>query len=48
MLLTMLITNNHTIMGRWVNRPLTNIVGWTTTVVTFAASFGVVYAWLHG
>jgi hypothetical protein len=35
-------------MGRWVNRPLTNIVGWTTTVVTFAASFGVVYAWLHG
>jgi len=38
MLLTMLIANNHTIMGRWVNRPLTNIVGWTTTVVTFAAS----------
>jgi NRAMP (natural resistance-associated macrophage protein)-like metal ion transporter len=48
MLLTMLITNNRTVMGRWVNRPLTNIVGWTTTVVTFAASIGVVYAWLQG
>ena len=48
MLLTMLITTNPTIMGRWVNRPLTNLVGWITTVVTFAASIGVVYAWLHG
>jgi NRAMP (natural resistance-associated macrophage protein)-like metal ion transporter len=48
MLLTMLITTNRTIMGRWVNGPLTNVVGWTTTVVTFAASVGVVYAWLHG
>jgi len=48
MLLTMLITTNPAMLGRWVNRPLTNIVGWTTTVVTFAASIGVVYAWLHG
>lgn len=48
MLLTMLITTNRTIMGRWVNRPLTNVVGWGTTAVTFAASFGVVYEWLHG
>jgi NRAMP (natural resistance-associated macrophage protein)-like metal ion transporter len=48
MLLTMLITNNRTIMGRWVNRMATNIVGWATTAVTFAASFGVLYAWLRG
>jgi Mn2+/Fe2+ NRAMP family transporter len=46
MLMTMLITTNLSIMGRWVNRPLTNIIGWATTAVTFAASFGVIYAWL--
>jgi Mn2+/Fe2+ NRAMP family transporter len=48
MLLVMLITTNRTIMGRWVNRPATNVVGWATTVVTIAASVGVVYAWLRG
>jgi Mn2+/Fe2+ NRAMP family transporter len=48
MLLTMLITTNPAIMGRWVNRGLTNALGWATTGVTFAAAFGVVYAWIHG
>lgn len=48
MLLTMLITTDRSIMGRWVNGPAANVVGWATTVVTFAASFGVVFAWLHG
>ena len=48
MLLVMLITNNPSIMGRWVNSPAMNVVGWMTTVVTFAASVGGVYAWLHG
>jgi NRAMP (natural resistance-associated macrophage protein)-like metal ion transporter len=47
MLLMMLITTNHAIMGRWVNRPATNVLGWVTTAATFAAAFGVVYAWLH-
>jgi NRAMP (natural resistance-associated macrophage protein)-like metal ion transporter len=48
MLMTMLVTTNRAIMGPWVNRPVTNVVGWATTAVTFAASFGVVYAWLKG
>jgi NRAMP (natural resistance-associated macrophage protein)-like metal ion transporter len=48
MLLTMFITNNSKIMGRWVNRRAINILGWATTVVTFAAAFGVIYTWLAG
>jgi hypothetical protein len=35
-------------MGRWVNRRAINILGWATTVVTFAAAFGVIYTWLAG
>jgi Mn2+/Fe2+ NRAMP family transporter len=38
MLLIMLITTNHKIMGRWRNtRPL-NILGWLSTAAMFAAS----------
>jgi Mn2+/Fe2+ NRAMP family transporter len=47
-LLTMLITNNRAIMGRWVNQRSTNVLGWVTTAATFAAAIGVVYAWLRG
>jgi Mn2+/Fe2+ NRAMP family transporter len=41
----MLIANNPRIMGERVNGPWTNIVGWATTVVMFAAAIGLVLTW---
>lgn len=46
MLLIMLTTNNPKIMGRWVNTRLMNILGWGTTVAIFAASAGLIIAWI--
>ncbi|MCU1255643.1 MAG: hypothetical protein JWM83_1942 [Candidatus Angelobacter sp.] len=42
MLLVMLITNNRKIMGRWVNTRAMNVLGWITTVATFAAMIGLI------
>ena len=42
LLLVMLITNNRSIMGRWVNTRAMNILGWATTVAIFAAMIGLV------
>jgi Mn2+/Fe2+ NRAMP family transporter len=42
MLLVMFITNNRKIMGRWVNTPAMNILGWFTTTAMFAATIGLV------
>jgi NRAMP (natural resistance-associated macrophage protein)-like metal ion transporter len=46
LLLIMLMTNNRRIMGDRVNSLGTNILGWTTTVVIFLASAGLVASWL--
>lgn len=46
MLAVMRITNNHRIMGRWVNTRAMNILGWLTTAAIFAASAGLVISWL--
>jgi Mn2+/Fe2+ NRAMP family transporter len=40
MLLVMLITNNHKIMGRWINTRSINILGWLTTTAMFGAAIG--------
>ncbi len=40
LLLVMLITNNKTIMGRWVNTRPMNILGWATTLAIFSAMIG--------
>jgi Mn2+/Fe2+ NRAMP family transporter len=42
LVLVMLIANNRTIMGDRVNGPLLNILGWTTTLLMFAAALGLV------
>jgi Mn2+/Fe2+ NRAMP family transporter len=42
MLLIMLITRNPGIMGRHVNGPAINLLGWVTTAAIFAASIGLV------
>jgi len=41
----MLISNNRVVMGSRVNRPLTNILGWATTVLMFAAAIALVATW---
>lgn len=46
MLAMMRMTNNRQIMGRWVNTRLINILGWVTTAAIFAASAGLVIAWI--
>jgi Mn2+/Fe2+ NRAMP family transporter len=46
MLLVMLITNNRRIMGRWVNTPAMNVLGWLTTAAMFATSIGLVVTML--
>ncbi len=40
LVILMLISNNTAVMGQRVNNRLTNIVGWITTLVMFAAAIG--------
>lgn len=47
LLLMMLMTNDRAVMGNRVNGRLTNLLGWTTTAVTFAAALGLVATWLR-
>jgi Mn2+/Fe2+ NRAMP family transporter len=46
MLLIMLTTNDRKVMGRWVNSRASNVLGWTTTVLIFAASAALVASWV--
>jgi Mn2+/Fe2+ NRAMP family transporter len=46
MLVLMLITNNKKIMGRWLNTPAMNVLGWLTTTAMFAAAIGLVWTWV--
>lgn len=46
MLLIMLTTTNPKIMGKWVNTKPMNILGWGTTAAIFAASAGLIIAWI--
>jgi Mn2+/Fe2+ NRAMP family transporter len=46
MLLIMLLTNTRAIMGARVNGRPINVLGWATTLATFAASVGLLITWL--
>jgi NRAMP (natural resistance-associated macrophage protein)-like metal ion transporter len=46
MLLIVLMTNRRRIMGDKTNSLLTNLLGWGTTVVLFAASLALVWTWV--
>lgn len=46
MLLLMRMTNNRKIMGRWVNTPALNILGWLTTAAIFAAAICLIVFWV--
>jgi NRAMP (natural resistance-associated macrophage protein)-like metal ion transporter len=41
----MFIVNNRRIMGERVNGGWANVVGWTTTIVMFAAAIGLILTW---
>jgi NRAMP (natural resistance-associated macrophage protein)-like metal ion transporter len=45
LVLIMLIANNRGIMGERVNGPLTNVLGWLTAAVMFAAVAGLLVTW---
>ncbi|HZY61888.1 MAG TPA: divalent metal cation transporter [Edaphobacter sp.] len=45
MFLIMHMTNKRSIMGPHVNGRWINIMGWTTTIVIFAASIGLIFSW---
>ena len=47
MLLIMILTNRQSIMGDKVNGRLINLLGWTTTVLIFAASACLLFSYLH-
>jgi len=46
LILIMTITNNREIMGKHVNQPALNILGWSTTAVTLAAALGLIWTWI--
>lgn len=46
LLLIIRMTNDRRIMGDKVNTIWINLLGWITTVVLFAASFGLIVSWL--
>jgi NRAMP (natural resistance-associated macrophage protein)-like metal ion transporter len=45
LVIIMLVSNNKKVMGKRVNNPVTNIMGWLATAVMFAAAIGMVLTW---
>jgi NRAMP (natural resistance-associated macrophage protein)-like metal ion transporter len=45
LVVVMLIANNQAVLGREVNGPLTNVIGWVTTAAMFAAAVALVLTW---
>jgi Mn2+/Fe2+ NRAMP family transporter len=45
LVVVMLIANNKKVLGARVNGRVTNIVGWTTTALMFAAAIGLIVTW---
>jgi len=42
LIIIMLISNNKEIMGKRVNHPLINVLGWATTIIMFAAAIALI------
>ena len=45
LVIIMVISNRKQIMGKWVNGPLVNVLGWATAVAMFAAAIALVVTW---
>jgi Mn2+/Fe2+ NRAMP family transporter len=46
LLLMMLLTNNKAVVGIRTNSRFTNVLGWTTTLITFLCTMALVASWL--
>ncbi len=46
LILIVLISSNKKVMGEWVNKPLTRVIGWTTAMLMVIAGGGAIYALL--
>jgi NRAMP (natural resistance-associated macrophage protein)-like metal ion transporter len=45
LILLMMASNNRKVMGKWTNSPLTNILGWLTAALMFAAAIAMFVTW---
>lgn len=45
LVMIMLVSNNHKVMGKRVNGRLTNIIGWSTAAIMSAAAIGMFATW---
>ena len=45
LVIIMLVASNKAIMGKQVNGPVANVLGWMTTLVMFAAAVGLLVTW---
>jgi NRAMP (natural resistance-associated macrophage protein)-like metal ion transporter len=45
LIIVMLISNNRKVMGRRINGPVLNVLGWSTTVIMFAAAIVLMWTW---
>jgi len=41
----MLVSNSRQVMGNRTNGPLTNLLGWSTALIMFAAALGMFLTW---
>src|SRR5260370_10709131 len=45
LVMIMLVSNNHKVMGKRVNGRLTNIIGWSTAAIMSVAAIGMFATW---
>jgi len=45
LVIIMLVANNKKVLGDEVNDPITNVIGWATTIAMFAAAIALVFTW---
>ncbi len=48
LVILMLVANNKKVMGNYVNGQITNVLGWTTTLLMLAAAALMVVSWIIG
>lgn len=45
LIVIMLVSNNREVVGERVNGRWSNILGWATTILMFAAAIGLILTW---
>lgn len=44
LVLTLLLASNRKVMGKWVNQPISNVIGWITVVLMTVSGLAAIYA----